>query len=282
MDPRREAFAAIASSVGLGISALFVMFVAGAVTEVPGTNSPREIASSCAVGALYLGFCQFWVAPRGSRGFRAKGRTLVAMILPLLCAVVLIFVVEHGSLVPGVFWLVSGCLGSLLGAMIAGRVGTQSPIEAPSTVSSGRARECRRLLLVGAALLAGATVSVAVGVIPPLTVDRAYATGFKAHGVAVMLGVFAALNLLVAAMMAFVAFHPGARDHHPRTSLGVPAILALLLALLFAFSSGIRVEDPALLAASVILVACAVSDLVAAALVTSVSIVADRASKAGG
>jgi hypothetical protein len=101
--------------------------------------------------------------------------------------------------------------------------------------------------------------------------DLAYTTGFRAHGFAVFLGGIAALNLLVAVMLAFVAMRTGFKG-----ALGVPAVLALLLALLFAFSSGIRSENPALLTASVLLVVCAFLDLIVTALVTAASVFAQR------
>jgi hypothetical protein len=275
--------AKVGISVVLGVTACLVFFVAGAVTEVPGENSIREIVASCLVGALYLGFCQFWVAPRDSIGFRAKWPTLAAMILPLLCVVVLIFLVEHGSLVAGAPWLVSGCLGSLVGAMTAGRVGTQSLLEAPSAEASSRIRNCRRFLLVGVAILVGVSLLVVVGVTPPLMADPPCTHGFRAHGAAVTLRVFAALNLLVAVMLAFVALRPGVCDRYSKGTLGAPAVLALLLAFFYAMASGIiRSDCPTLGTASVLLVVCAVSDLVTAVLVTAASVVAHRALKAGG
>lgn len=270
-------------SVVLGVTALFVMFFTGAVTEVPGKNSIWEIVASCLVGALYLGFCQFWVAPEGSRGFRAKWPTLAAMILPLLCVLVLIFFVETGSLVSGVPWLVSGCLGSLVGAMIAGRVGTQPRLESPPTSALDRQRNCRRFLLVGVAILVGVSLLVVVGVTPPLMADPPCIHGFRSHGAAVLLRVFAALNLLVAVMLAFVALRPGARDRYSKGTLGAPAVFALLLAFFYAMASGIiRSDCPTLGTVFVLLVVCAVSDLVTAVLVTAASVVAHRASLASG
>ena len=275
--------AKVGFSVVLGVIAVFVMFLAGAVTEVPGKNSIREIVTSCLVGALYFGFCQFWVAPRGSRGFGAKWPTLVAMILPLLCVLVLIFFVETRSLVSGLPWLVSGCLGSLVGAMIAGRVSTQPRLESPPTSALDRQRNGRRFLLVGVAILVGVSLLVVVGVTPPLMADPPCIHGFRAHGVAVTLGVFAALNLLVAVMLAFVALRPRTRDRYSTGTLGAPAVLALLLAFFYAMVSLIiRSDCPTLGTASVLLVVCAVSDLVTAVLITAASVVAYRALKASG
>jgi uncharacterized membrane protein len=101
--------------------------------------------------------------------------------------------------------------------------------------------------------------------------DLAYTNGFKAHGFAVFLGGTAALNLLVAVTVAFVAMRPGLRG-----ALGVPAVLALLLALLFVFSSCILSENLAPHTASVLLVVCAFSNLIVTAIVTAASVFAER------
>ena len=103
-------------SLFLGMTALLVSFVAASAFETPGTTSFREISAACVAAALYLAFCQFWVAPRGRSGFWAKVPTLVASVAPLLVGVPLTPRAE------GIPWLVSGCLGSVIGAMIAQRV----------------------------------------------------------------------------------------------------------------------------------------------------------------
>jgi len=254
----------------IGMTALIVFFCAASLVEVPGQNSIREILAACLVGTPYLAFCQFWVAPRGNRGLRAKWPTLAAMVAPLFAVLPYI---DRGAVVPqGIPMAICGCVGSLVGAFIAGRVATQPTLEAQTADAFGLLRSCRRLLFVGVVILVAVTLLVACGVIPPLMADLACTTGFKAHGFAVFLGGTAALNLLVAGMLAFVALRPGLRG-----ALGVPAVLALLLALLFAFSSGIvRSENSAPLTASVLLVVCAVSDLIVTALVTAASVSAER------
>jgi len=254
----------------IGMTALIVSFVAASLVEVPGQNSIREIVAACMVGTPYLAFCQFWVAPRGVRGFRAKWPTLAAMVAPLFAVLPYI---DRGAVVPlGITFAICGWLGSLVGAVVAGRVDTQPILEAHTADAFDRLRSCRRLLFVGVVTLVAVTLLVAVGVIPPLMADLAYATGFRAHGFAVFLGGTAAFSLLVAVLIAFVAMRPGLRG-----ALGVPAVLALLLALLFAFSCGvIRSESPALHTASVLLVVCAVADLIVTALVTAASVSAER------
>ena len=263
----------IVVSLVLGMTALIVFFVAASAFEVRGANSTlRETVAGCIFGAPYLAFCQFWVAPKGIRGPRAKWPALAAMVAPLFA--ILPFV-DRGAILPQGFPMaVSGCVGSLLGAVVAGRVGTRPLFESPSTDGLGRVRSCRRLLLAGAVLLVAAAPLVALGVVPPLLADLTYTTGFRPRLAAELLGVAAALNLLVAALIAFFALRP--RDRCSGGYLGVPAVMALLLALLYAFSSGIRSQNPALSTASVVLVICAICDLVAAGLVTAASVVAER------
>ena len=67
-------------SLFLGFTALPVSFVAGAALE----HSKGELIAPCVAAALYLAFCQFWVAPKGRSGFWAKVPTLVASVAPLL------------------------------------------------------------------------------------------------------------------------------------------------------------------------------------------------------
>ena len=125
----RDALAALVRvilSFLLGMTALIVSFVAASLVEVPGQNSIREIIAACLVGTPYLAFCQFWVAPRGGRGFRTKWPTLAAMVAPLFA--ILPFI-DRGAVLPqGIPLAVCGCLGSLAGAVVAGRVDTRPMI----------------------------------------------------------------------------------------------------------------------------------------------------------
>ncbi len=107
----------------LGLPAPVVFILGAELFEVHGKNSFAENLAGCLAVALYLAFCQFWVAPKGRQEFRAKWPTLSAMIAPLLLAVVYIACKQKISFVwaQGILVLVSGCLGSLGGAYIAGR-----------------------------------------------------------------------------------------------------------------------------------------------------------------
>ena len=98
-------------SLFLGMTALVVSFGFASAFEVQGTNSIRETIAPCVATALYLAFCQFWVAPRGAGRFWARLSTLVAAVVPLL-----VFV-KWTPRMHGIPWgLASGCLGSMIGA----------------------------------------------------------------------------------------------------------------------------------------------------------------------
>jgi len=77
-----------AVSLFLGMTAPVVAFVAASVFETPGKTTCAETAAGCVGVALYLAFCEFWVAPRDRHGFRANWPTLIASIIPLLLAAV--------------------------------------------------------------------------------------------------------------------------------------------------------------------------------------------------
>src|ERR1017187_6813330 len=147
-------------SLFLGFTTLLVSFGAGSAFE----NSKGELIAPCVAAALYLAFCQFWVAPRGSSGFWAKLPTLVASVAPLL---------GH-QLALGAFgipWLASGCLGSVVGAMIARRVTATPQGGTPTADSSNRGRSCRRNLLAGFILLVAVALLIPIGVIPSVLAD---------------------------------------------------------------------------------------------------------------
>ncbi len=128
----------VVASLFLGMTALLVSFVAGSAFETSGTTSFREIIAACVAAALYLAFCQFWVAPRGRSGFWIE----IAHRGRLRCPVA----GGRGHLgrrgLEGIPWLASGCLGSVIGAMIAQRV-TATP---QAGDSDGRFQQSRQKL----------------------------------------------------------------------------------------------------------------------------------------
>ena len=112
----------------LGLLAPAAFILGAEPFAVRGRTSIKEIVGGCVAVALYLAICQFLVARKRNRGLGAIWPTLVAMIAPLMVMVVVIALVEksHTVLVQGLPMLISGCFGSLAGAVLAGRIKRQA------------------------------------------------------------------------------------------------------------------------------------------------------------
>ena len=253
-------------SLFLGLTAVMVSFVAASAFE----NSKGELIAPCVAAALYLAFCQFWVTPRGRRGFWAKMPTLVASIVPLLLNI---------NLPPrtwGIPWvMVSGCLGSVIGAIIAQWVTAIPQGETRTADSSNRGRSCRRNLLAGFILLVAIALLIPIGVIPSVLADTA--PGFHAGSVGKFLGITVVFDLLAAALLGSAVWRPRQRDPSSKATLGTAAFLALLMGLSH-FAMGVLVSGhgPAVRIASVLLVLCAVCGFITTALMVVTSVNADR------
>ena len=260
-------------SLFLGFTALPVSFVAGAALE----HSKGELIAPCVAAALYLAFCQFWVAPRGSRGFWAKLPTLVASVTPLLVGLV-----PWTPLAFGIPVLTSGCLGSVVGAMIAQRV-TATPLGGtPTADSSNRGRSCRRNLLAGFILLVAVALLIPIGVIPSVLAATGPGHHFNAGPTAGVLGITVVVfDLMAVAILASAVWRPRERDPSSKGTLGTPAFLALWLGLTYG-ALGIAflffdLGGPGLRIASIVLILCAVLGLITTALMTITSVTVDRA-----
>ncbi len=257
----------VAVSIFLGMTALVVCFVAASAFE----NSQGELIAPCVAAALYLAFCQFWVAPRGSSGFWAKLPTLVATVAPLL------LFVNVPPRTWGIPWIVvSGCLGSVIGAMIAQRVTAAPQRGAPTADSSNRGRSCRNNLLAGFILLVAIALVVPIGVIPSVVADIAHHS--HAHTNGMFLGITVVFDLLAVAILASALWRPRERDPSSKGTLGTTAFLALWLGLSYC-GMGVLFSGygPALRVASVLLFLCAVCGLITTALMTVASVIVDRA-----
>jgi len=258
----------VGASLFLGMTALLVSFAAGAAFE----HSKGELIAPCVAAALYLAFCQFWVAPRGRSGFWAKVPTLVASVAPLL---------GH-QLALGLFgipWLASGCLGSVVGAMIAQRVTTTPQGGTPTADSSNRGRSCRRNLLAGFILLVAIALLIPIGGIPSVLADTAH--GFNAKPTGGVLVITVLFDLMAVAILASALWRPRERDPSSKGTLGTIAFLALWLGLTYG-ALGIAflvfgLGGPSLRIASIVLVLCAVCGLITTALMTVTSVIVDRA-----
>ena len=261
----------VVASLFLGMTALLVSFVAGSAFETPGTTSFREISAACVAAALYLAFCQFWVAPRGRSGFWIKVPTVVASVVPLLVGVV-----PGTPWVEGIPWLASGCLGSVAGAMIAQRVTATPQAGIPTADSSNRGTSCRRNLFAGFILLVAIAFVIPIGVIPSVLADTAHPSSAHANGK--FFGITVVFDLLAVAILASALWRPRERDPSSKGTLRTTAFLALWLGLSYCgmgvFFSGC---GPALRIASVLLFVCAVFGLITTALMTVTSVIVDRA-----
>jgi hypothetical protein len=258
-------------SLFLGMTALLVSFGAASAFETPGTTSIREISVACVAAALYLAFCQFWVAPRGRNGFWAKLPTLVASVAPLLVGMVPW--TPRAERIP---WLASGCLGSVIGAMIAQRITTTPQGGTPTAGSINRAKSCRSYLLAGFILLVAIALLIPIGVIPSVLADTD--PGINAGPCGKFLGITVVFDLLAAALLASAVWRSREHDHSSKGTLGITAFLALLLGLSYC-GMGVLVSGhgPALRIAFVLLILCSVFGLITTALMTITSVIEDRA-----
>lgn len=256
----------IVVSFFLGMTALLVSFGAASAFE----NSKGELIAPCVAAVLYLAFCQFWVAPRGSSGFGAKLPTLAASVAPLLLEV---------NLPPrtwGIPWvMVSGCLGSVIGAMLAQWITATPQRATPTTGSIHRGGVCRRNLLAGFILLVAVALLIPIGVIPLVLADTAH--GSYAHTNGVFLGATVVFDLLAALLLGFAVWRSQEHDHTSKGTLGIAAFLALFLGLGYC-GMGVLFSGygPALRIASVLLILCAIFGFITTALMTVTSVIVDR------
>jgi hypothetical protein len=257
----------VAVSAFLGFATPLVAFVSASAFETSGTTSIREVTAMCVATALYLAFCQFWVAPRASGGFVTKLPTLIAAVAPSL---VFVKWIPPAQRIP---WLASGCLGSVVGALIAHWLTARPQRETPAGDSINRGSRSRRDLLAGFILLGAVALVIPIGVIPSVLADTT--PGLNAGAVGVFLGITVVFDLLAAALLAFALWRRREDDHFSKGILGSAAFVAVLLAALYALTSGVGGHGPAL--RSVLLILCAVFGLITTALMIVTSVIVDRA-----
>lgn len=256
----------IVVSLFLGMTALVVSFGAASAFE----NSEGELIAPCVAAALYLVFCQFWVAPRGTCGFLAKLPTLVASVAPLL----LLFNLPPRTW--GIPWvMVSGCFGSVVGGMIAQRITSPPQGRTPAADSNNRGRRCRNYLLVGFILSVVIALVIPIGVIPSVATDIAHPS--HAHTNGKFLGFTVILDLLAVAILASALWRPRERDPSSKGTLGTTAFLALLLGLVYC-GMGVLFSGygPALRIASALLFLCSAVAFITTGLMIVTSVITDR------
>jgi hypothetical protein len=258
----------VAVSAFLGFGTPLVAFVSASAFETPGTTSIREVTAMCVATALYLAFCQFWVAPRGSGGFVAKLLTVVALIAPALAS--------RPPSAQRIPWLASVCLGGVVGALIAHWLTARPQRETPAGDSLNRGSRSRRYLLAGFILLGAVALVIPIGVIPSVLADTT--PGFGAGASGVFLGVTVVFDLLAAALLAFALWRRREDDQFSKGILGGAAFVAVLLGLLYCgFGVLLSGHGPAPPIASVLLILCAVFGLITTALMIVTSVIVDRA-----
>lgn len=247
-------------AVGLGLLAPFVAILGAELFEVPGQNSIKEIVAGALAVALYCAACQFWLARMGSRGLRVNWPVLGAMVAPLLAVCLLAVAVEGGRtwLFFGLPVLISGCVGSFVGALLGAR-GTTKEIVIVSL------RSCRRSLVSCATLLVAVALILAAGVIPPVKIDR-FPAAAPERAVPVFWAI-AALNLLAAAVLVLIAVRTTGRSRLSTAVASAVAFLAVVSGLALAGpAGGFLSHGPAMHTASILLFLCVAADLIAAVL----------------
>jgi hypothetical protein len=205
------------------------------------------LLSGCVPVALYLAIAQFFIARKGDTGLRGKWPTLAAMDAPIVGWVLFIAAVEKRDVVfaQAVPMLLSGCAGSLAGALVAAR-GTAS--ERPSIISQA---EWRTVLRVGAGLLLAVAAVLAALVIPAVARD----TSPNITPRPAVMGLIAVvlLHILVAARILRRTRSPGLPD--------VAGTFGLLLGLLLLGAACVLLgHDTAMHLADIALFACAGGD----------------------
>jgi len=250
-------------SIVLGLVTPFVFIMGASAFEVVGENSLKEFVGGSLAVALYLAFCQFCVAAKGSRGLGAKWPTMVAMTAPLLVAVALIALVERPNvlLVQGIPLLISGCFGILVGAVVAGRV----------TLPAMSLKFCRRALLTCAALLVAVALVVAAGVVPPVKADT-FPLAAPQRAVHMFWGIVV-LNFLAATDLVFLAIRATDRRGLSPAGLVLLAFLTFVLAcFLTGPAFGFLKHGPAMQTACILLFFCSAAEFLAAVLLSTTAL----------
>ena len=242
-------------AIVFGLSACLVSFMAGALVEVPGQNSPQERIAAGLAAFLFLAICQFLLARTDGRRPAVEWPTWVALGAPLL---LLASVADARNLGERVVlygpWVLAGWLGIAAGAWAARRFTLRTlPLE-----------KCRRRLLACALVIGVAAVVIAAGVTPMLAADT---DRRAAPPNAVLSWGGLVVSLLLAASLTLAAFRAG-RGRQPSAGvLGLLAFLALVLAVLGAPAVVLFTHGPAMRLAAILGVLCSAGDFAVALVV---------------
>jgi hypothetical protein len=247
----------------LGTTALMVSFGAASAAE---HSAVGEIVAACIAAGLYLAFCEFWLAPRGNR-FLHKLPSLLAVLAPSVAT-------AHSWTRP-VPWLISACIGALVGASLAQMVtlGHRTTVPEPPAVN-GRSR-CRNFLLAGFIMLLAVALLILVGVLPPVLADTT--PGFRSASAGSFLVVTVLFAFLAALRAGSSLWRHRGNDPLSKTTLGMIAFVALFLTLSYAGSIGVGAQHPGMRTALVLLAVCSFLAFVVTTLATVASVIVDRA-----
>jgi len=252
-----------------GLPAIFIFVLAGEALEVRGGNPLRGVAAGCLGVALYLAYCEFWVAPRGVRDFAARAPTVAATLTPL--AMTLALFDRRAVMDTWIPMFAAGLVGSLAGAAAAG-----SLLRPARPGAADRTQACNRLIVASLALLVASPLVLALGVVRPVASNTSAFADPRSASMG--LWVIAGLNLVAAIPIAFGAAGTRGRGRFSAEVLGFPAVLALLLGvvLLAPAVDYVAFGGPGMRLATALLFACAAFDLMAAALLTAAFVLAGR------
>lgn len=255
-----------------GLPAVFVFVVAGEAFGAPGASSAKELFAGCLGVALYLAYCEFWVAPRASQGVGASAPTVLATVAPLALT---LFLFERRAIADtGIPMVAAGLAGCIIGALAAERAFARSGVLTPEQ-TTGRIGYCNRLLLAGTLLLVAAPLVLGLGVIRPVASDSSSFADPRSASMG--LWAIAGLNLLAAVPAVFGMLGTRGRGRFSAEVLGFPAVLALLLGVILLAPAVVYVaHGPGMHALAALLFLCAACDLVAAGVFTASNVVADR------
>ena len=239
-------------SVVFGVAACLVSFMAGALVEVPGQNSPGERIAAALAAFVFLAICGFLLARRKDGRPAEEWPTWVALGAPLL---LLASVADARSLGERVVllgpWVLAGWLGIAVGAWAAGR----------STLRALSLEACRRRLLACALATGVAAAVIAAGVTPMVAADT---DPRAAPPNAVLAWGGLVVGLLVAVSLALAAFRTG-RGRRPSAGvLGLLAFLALVLAVFGAPAVVLFTHGRAMRLAAILGVLCSLAEFAVA------------------
>ena len=118
----------VPQSILLGMPSFAAFIIGAEFFETPGTTSLKEILAGSLTLAVYQAICQFFLMRKSTLRLRACWPTVAGMNVPLIFILLIVVVAEKRSVVwsQGVPMLLSGCIGTFVGAVLATRKTTHA------------------------------------------------------------------------------------------------------------------------------------------------------------